>query len=67
MVAEEESVNLYHCLENTREYHEEDPQFLEISLEQAPAIEALLQAYPNYIAIENLPLADDTEKVSLEI
>ncbi|KAK4296408.1 hypothetical protein Pmani_031096 [Petrolisthes manimaculis] len=65
VVAEGEGVNLYHCLENTREYHQEEPQFLELALEQAPAVEALVQAYPNYIAIENLPLADDTEKMNL--
>ena len=37
----EEVVRLYHNVDNTREYHEMDPQFLEIDPDHAPAIEDL--------------------------
>lgn len=57
-------MRLYHTLENSREYHAEEPQFLEIVPESAPVVEALIHAYPKYITIENLPLEEESEKVS---
>ncbi|XP_066974293.1 ribosomal oxygenase 1 [Macrobrachium rosenbergii] len=63
LVAEEEKVHIYHCLENSREYHREEPQFLEVAPESAPAVEALIHTYPHYIAIESLPLKDEEEKM----
>lgn len=56
-------MNVYHCLENTREYHQVEPQFVEVAPEHAPAVEALIHAYPEYMTIESLPLQDDAEKV----
>ena len=67
MVAEEDGVKIYHCLENTREYHQEEPQFFEMSHEHAPAVEALIHTYPKYITVENLPVEGDDEKVSLTL
>lgn len=67
MVAEEDGVKIYHCLENTREYHQEEPQFFFMSHEHAPAVEALIHTYPKYIAVEYLPVDGDDEKVRLFI
>lgn len=64
VVVEADNVRLYHTLENSREYHAEDPQYLELVPESAPVVEALLHAYPKYITIENLPLEEESEKVS---
>ena len=54
---------LYFNVDNTREYHEigDNPNFLEIDKETLPCITALIQAYPNYMSIEELPI-DDLEK-----
>lgn len=65
LVAEEESVHIYHCMENSREYHRDEPQFLEVSMENAPAIETLIHTYPSYVPIESLPLQDDGEKMTI--
>ncbi|KAG0716285.1 Ribosomal oxygenase 1 [Chionoecetes opilio] len=65
MVAEEDGVKIYHCLENTRVYHEEEPQFFEMSPEHAPAVEALIHTYPKYIAVEDLPVEGDDEKMTV--
>lgn len=56
LVAEESVVRIYFCVENTREYQEVEPQFLEVDAEVAPAIEALINTYPEYIKVENLPI-----------
>lgn len=63
MVIEEESVRLFYSVENSREYHKEDPKYLEIEECVAPAIEALIYKYPNYIPIEDLPLSNLEEQV----
>ncbi|ROT84728.1 putative bifunctional lysine-specific demethylase and histidyl-hydroxylase NO66-like [Penaeus vannamei] len=65
VVVEADNVRLYHTLENSREYHAEEPQYLEIVPESAPVVEALIHAYPQYITIENLPLEEETEKMAV--
>ncbi|XP_037799483.1 ribosomal oxygenase 1-like isoform X2 [Penaeus monodon] len=65
VVVEADNVRLYHTLENSREYHAEEPQFLEIVPESAPVVEALIHAYPKYITIENLPLEEESEKMAV--
>ena len=49
---------LYHCVENTREYHEAEPQFIEIEAEHAEVVENLIQAYPSYLSLEMLQTKD---------
>ena len=52
------SCRLYHCVENTRQFHEADPQFIEIEAEHAEVVENLIQAYPNYLSLEMLQTKD---------
>ncbi|KAL7639740.1 UNVERIFIED_CONTAM: hypothetical protein RMT77_009150 [Armadillidium vulgare] len=65
LLVENDSVRLFHSLENSREYHEEEPKFIEISPEIAPGIEKLLHSYPKYITIEDLPLDSLEDKMIL--
>eukprot|EP00095_Tigriopus_kingsejongensis_P010057 maker-scaffold99_size374999-snap-gene-2.25 protein:Tk10057 transcript:maker-scaffold99_size374999-snap-gene-2.25-mRNA-1 annotation:"nucleolar protein 66" len=59
-----ETLRIYHCVDNTRQFHEvEEGQFLEIERELAPAIEALLSRYPQFIKAEDLPLESLDEKM----
>ena len=49
-------LRLYHCLENSRLYREAPPQWLAIDEdEQADQVAALIQAYPAYTAVSQLP------------
>ena len=52
------STKLYYNVENTREYHEigDEPNFLELDEETVPSVVALIQAYPKYIKVEELPI-----------
>ncbi|XP_040568665.1 ribosomal oxygenase 1 [Lepeophtheirus salmonis] len=65
MVREEDSLRLYYNTENSREYQEIDSQFLEIEDDFAGAIDHLIESYPNYIKVEDLPLEDDALKFTL--
>lgn len=54
LVVEADTVFLYYSVENSRQYHEVDEQYLEIDCGLAPAVEALIEAYPKYIKAEDL-------------
>lgn len=63
LVMEEDMVRLYHIMENSREYHEFAPQYIDIGADLAPAVEFLLQNYPEYVSIDQLPLENLEQKV----
>ncbi|XP_076464273.1 ribosomal oxygenase 1-like isoform X2 [Babylonia areolata] len=65
MLTEEDEVRIYHSLENARVYHGNTPQYIEISSEMAPAVEYLIDVYPEYVPIECLPLETLEEKLSI--
>ncbi|XP_046577340.1 bifunctional lysine-specific demethylase and histidyl-hydroxylase NO66-like [Haliotis rubra] len=65
LVTEEDQVRIYHCLENSRVYHGNEPQFIEILAEAAPAVEYLIHAYPEYIAIDSLPLDNLQDRIDI--
>ena len=55
---DDSSVRVYYNVDNTREFREVEEQYLEIDADVAPALEALVTAYPNYVTVESLPVAD---------
>lgn len=55
---------MYHSVDNSLEYHGEEPQYLEIPLELAPAVEHLICSYPEFIKVSELPLDSEEQKVS---
>lgn len=60
LVVEDELIKLYFSSENPMVYHEDgEPQYLEISLELAPAINHLISQYPEYTKIEDLPISSE--------
>merc|ERR1712150_45338 len=61
------SYKLYFNGDNTREYHEigDNPNFLEMDEKTVPCIQALIQAYPNYLSIEELPIDDLEQKMKI--
>ena len=63
----DKSHKLYYNVDNTREYHEigEIPNFLEIDEETLPCVQALIQAYPNFVPIEELPIEDLEQKMKI--
>lgn len=65
LVMEEDAVRLYHTMENSREYHEYEAQFIEIGAELAPAIEFLLHEYPSYVRVDELPLETLDNKLDI--
>ncbi|NXU80532.1 RIOX1 oxygenase, partial [Oreotrochilus melanogaster] len=62
---EEGGVMLYYTTENSREYHKEEPKFLEIDPEFTDSIEFLLSSYPNHVSVDTLPCETSEDKISL--
>lgn len=63
LVEEEGKFLVYFHTENSKEYHEYEPTFMEIDEDDKPVIEFLVQKYPNYIAVNDLPIDDDERKI----
>ena len=41
-------------------------QFLEVDSDVAPAVEALITSYPNYVTVDSLPMDDQIMKLQVE-
>uniref|UniRef100_A0A1E1XC42 Bifunctional lysine-specific demethylase and histidyl-hydroxylase n=1 Tax=Amblyomma aureolatum TaxID=187763 RepID=A0A1E1XC42_9ACAR len=65
LVVEEEEVRLYHSFDNSRRYKGRDPQWIVLEEDQAPAVEALLHAYPGYLKVDDLPLDNPVDRLEL--
>ncbi|XP_063362969.1 bifunctional lysine-specific demethylase and histidyl-hydroxylase NO66 [Cydia amplana] len=65
MVSEEENIRLYYYTENSLEYHANELPYLEIEEDMATAIETLITSYPEYVAVENLDVPNDSDKLNI--
>lgn len=61
----EELASLYYASANTPKYHEVDSMKITMPLEYAEAIEHLVEAYPKYVAVKDLPLETEEERLDL--
>nr|CAD7452629.1 unnamed protein product [Timema tahoe] len=62
---DDNTVRLYHTLDNSLEYHGEEPQFLELAVDHAPIIEHLILSYPKFVSVSDLPLDDLAQKLQI--
>ena len=54
----DDTVKIYFNVENSREYEEVEPMFLEVERDLIPAFKALINAYPAFMKVENLPIGE---------
>ncbi|XP_078489978.1 ribosomal oxygenase 1-like [Ciona intestinalis] len=60
-------VQVFHCVQNPRVYHQEEKKTFEILRQFAPALEFLIHKYPCYVTVGSLPLDSNEDKVNLAI
>lgn len=65
LIEEEGEFRLYHSVENSLEYHAEDPQYLVIPPEMVHVIQFLITNYPRYVTVHSIPHTDEEEKLRL--
>lgn len=62
---EEETVRMYYYVGNSKEYHGNELQYLEVDEHLAPGIETLITSYPDYVSVENLDVPLDSDKLQV--
>ncbi|XP_055855007.1 bifunctional lysine-specific demethylase and histidyl-hydroxylase NO66 [Episyrphus balteatus] len=62
LLEEEETIRIYYYVDNSKEYCEYDPNYIEIESDCASSVEVLIKSYPEYVAVNELPLNDDEDK-----
>ncbi|CRL01956.1 CLUMA_CG015212, isoform A [Clunio marinus] len=65
LVDEDESLRVYFHSDNSKEYHEYEPTFMEIEEDDAPVISMLVNEYPKFVAVKDLPIDDDERKLAI--
>lgn len=65
LVVEEDTVKIYYNTDNAKVYHGEEEQFLVLSNELMPCIKKLQNSYPEFVAVEDLPINDNIQKAQL--
>ncbi|CAB4009966.1 Hypothetical predicted protein [Paramuricea clavata] len=65
LIADDEGVTVYYTLENSRVFHEQEPQYMEFTSEGSPVIEDITKKFPSYVAIKDLPGDDMEFKIDL--
>lgn len=65
LVDEEGSLRVYFHTDNSKEYHEYEPTFMEIEEDDAPVISMLVNEYPKFVAVKDFPIEDDEKKVAI--
>lgn len=59
----EKQLRIYHSLENSKEYHAEEPQYLIVDFSMLPSLRHLTSAYPDFTEVSSLPHEDEDAKV----
>lgn len=65
LIEEDGIYRIYYSTENSKEYHEYEPQYLEIDAEFVPSIQKIITSYPNFIYVKELPTENDDNKVQI--
>ncbi|CAF0809249.1 unnamed protein product, partial [Didymodactylos carnosus] len=59
---DDSSIIAYYNLENARSYHDRAPSTLDVEGDVIEALKVLIRAYPNYVSVDELPLASMEDK-----
>ncbi|XP_018337892.1 PREDICTED: bifunctional lysine-specific demethylase and histidyl-hydroxylase NO66 [Trachymyrmex septentrionalis] len=65
LIKEDKVYKIYYSTENSKEYHEYEPQYLEIDKEFVPAIKQIIEAYPDFILVKDLKIEDANIKIQV--
>lgn len=65
LVDEDSSLRVYFHSDNSKEYHEFAPTFMEIDVDDTPVISMLTNEYPSFVSVKDLPIDDDERKLAI--
>ncbi len=62
---EETGAVLYHCAQNPRAYHTDEPKGIVFDLDQGPGVEFVLNAYPEAVSVSTIPMGDVQDRLDI--
>ncbi|XP_033337727.2 bifunctional lysine-specific demethylase and histidyl-hydroxylase NO66 isoform X1 [Megalopta genalis] len=65
LVKEHGTFRIYYSSENSKEYHEYEPQFLEVGKKFVPAVKEIIQRYPEFISVKDLPIFGEDNQIQI--
>ncbi|XP_043262741.1 ribosomal oxygenase 1 isoform X2 [Colletes gigas] len=65
LVNENNTFRVYYSSENTKEYRDYEPQFLEVGEIFVPAIKQMILQYPEFVRVEDLPIEGEDNKIQI--
>ncbi|XP_060522241.1 ribosomal oxygenase 1 [Cylas formicarius] len=65
VVESDTASKLFYCTENSKTYHGEEEQWLEMEDSFCSVVEALQKVYPAFVEVEQLPMEDAVTKIQL--
>jgi bifunctional lysine-specific demethylase and histidyl-hydroxylase NO66 len=65
LVDEDEGLRVYFHSDNSKEYHEFEPTFMEIEEDDTPVISMLVNEYPKFVLVKDLPVDDEERKLAI--
>jgi len=65
LLLEEGTLRLYFNLQNSMEYHGEEPAYVDLPDKAGPAVEYLFAKYPEFVSIEDIPLDEQELKIQV--
>lgn len=57
-MSEENSLRVYYCTDNTKEYHAQDEIYFDVPEGWARGIDALIRKYPKFIEMKEIPIGE---------
>lgn len=60
---DDDQTRIYYYTDNSKEYQQYDPNFIEIDPDDATAVDVLVKCYPDYIYVKDLPLETEEKKI----
>jgi hypothetical protein len=58
-------LRLYYTLDNSCEYHGEEPQFIVLPSDMISSVQFLISSYPDFVKVKDIPCPTDEEKVNI--
>ena len=65
LTKEADTFRMHYSSENSKEYHEYEPQYLDVSVEFVPAIREMILRYPEFIRVDDLPVDGEDNKIQI--
>ncbi|XP_076678970.1 bifunctional lysine-specific demethylase and histidyl-hydroxylase NO66 [Andrena cerasifolii] len=65
LIKEADTYRIHYSSENSKEYHEYEPQYLDVSEEFVPAIREMILRYPEFIRVDDLPVVGEDNKIQI--